>query len=277
VIKPPLEHPDLYVSHSRESARELFGGQGEGFCGETFVVFPESVLCFFELSGVPGGAVFSSPEEIAWYPVDQNADPYTNAWFPQEARGKWNPGSTQIHHLFVRNKRDAPYVYLGPADLGSLGGQAGSLSARFYLRNRVPHARWLDWTGFDSWMVHVNHRPYQLKKGDLPRLKKLVESGLKRRAVHIELTRYEGDSLTVFFNRNRAWPMYLRNASDSGQYAPASSTENTEIERFPCSCGADLEIPHNRTLDRQAGANLIYHLVSEGTLSPLLEWTDEVP
>lgn len=246
----------------------ILGSCGETYCGGAFVVFPDTVAGFFEIGDAPGKASFLTAEWLVWRSADLETTPYEDAWFPREAR------QTGGHHLFVREGPEDEFRYLGLGDLASAGGETGDLRASFRLRERISNEDWIRWTGFDGWLLNVDHKPFQIEGGDTARLLKALKAGLKKKRSHVQLTRYEGDVLEVFFNRERAWPMYLRYSGDNGLYL---ETSGGEVEYFECSCGSELEIPRSGTLDRGAAEELLRHFFEHGALPASLAWTEEFP
>jgi hypothetical protein len=111
----------------------------------TFVIGPTAILCFFTL-GDNTGTYAASPSQIIWRPppeIPWTHDPY--AWLPPPVRDTSNAARQKIkhHYLFLRPQDVGPFMFVGPAHLGSYGVRNRDRSATFNLKTTLPWAPWL--------------------------------------------------------------------------------------------------------------------------------------
>src|SRR5205085_4256599 len=140
------------------------------------------------------------------------------------------------------------FFYAGSAHLGCIIPPKARKTdddwgAYFTPDHRLPKDAWLHLGGFRGWLMTVNHKHHFIDFDDSKSFERLIKQFAKKEHSHLELTRYEEDSLTLHTNARRGWLMYLRHRGDSGLYTHdkvyAGDPESEEF--FVCACGIEME------------------------------------
>ena len=257
---PPTLHGDYDV----ETAVAAFGPSQRrtSYCGGHFVVLDTAALCFLTLRQDDPKTTFTSPTELTWRPPERYDTPGEELpWLPKDVR------EGRDRHLFVRPSASQPYVYLGPAHLGSYSYHAGDgdVEAGFSLNEKLPRELWLRFGGYAGWQVDLNHSIVHVAADDDAAFDALLRAALAGRTSHLIMTRYEEDSMHLFLNPQRGWLMYLREPADSGLYIrdPAFERDEDDVyyqepeEEFACTCGISMTFPRSQTLPRDQAADVV--------------------
>jgi Immunity protein Imm1 len=271
---------ELYSPFTPAEAVAAFGHPqtAQWFCDGQFVVLPNSVLCFATVGNPDSQPFLGTPTSFVWKPGRLDYDPNDKvAWLPTAVREVWGPDREQLkeHHVFLRPQGDEKFIYVGNAHLGSWGGRPGELSAGFSLNSKVPRDLWNRLGGYPGWQVEVNHQVRRMDIGDLSGFRSLLDELSSQKFGHLQITRYEEDSLTIHTNARRGWLMYLRFPADSGLY-----THDVEYDRDPeaeefflCVCGIDMEFLASRTLPKPAALRVVEEFFVSGELPRSVPWT----
>lgn len=273
----------LHRSYPYEQAIKSFGGSSscQVVCDGQFAILEKDVLCFAKIGDSSGEPYFCSPSTFVWKPQRLDYDPSDSEfpWLPRAAREVWHPESRKKlkeHHIFVKNKDEEDFFYVGSAHLGSYGGilGQGNMSATFTLFEKLPRDIWLQLGGYSGWLVDINHRTHWLDKNDLETFDCLLEKIPQQEFSHLSMTRYEEDSLHVNTNSQRGWLMYLREPADSGVYVDDKTSEysNKADEVFECTCGISLELPYKQTVSVEDAMLVAREFFISGQLSNVVSW-----
>ena len=214
---------------------------------------------------------FTSPSELVWIPTRLDYAPEdATPWLPTAAR------EVRTHEIFARCPAKPGYVYCGRAHLGSWGGRpdVGDVSASFSLGERLARRIWLSLGGYSGWMFHLQHEPMEVAAGDREPLGRLLDDLATHTQGHLQMTRYEQDSLDVFTNPERAWLMYLRTPDCSGVYLDPASTAAHPDEVFRCGCGIEVEHPRRETTSHAEARAIVEAFFRTGELPRSHRWSD---
>jgi hypothetical protein len=277
---PPTLHQWIEYDKAVEAFAE--GGSSESLCDGDFVVLPEHVLCFITIGDRATQSHVPFPSSICWRPRRLDYAPGDKfPWLPDAAHEVWGPIREQLkqHHLFLRQPTDERYFYAGPTHLGCMippttNRKDGDWGAFFTPDHRLPKEAWLHLGGFRGWLVEVNHQQHFVDAGDLDAFHKLLTQLPRNNFGHLQITRYEGDSLSLNTNARRGWLMYQRDRSDSGLYTRDSdySGDPNAEEVFMCDCGIDLEFAAVNTLPRDRAIEVVQEFFTTGELPRSVPW-----
>ncbi len=276
--------PTLHGEYDVESAIAAFGPSQRrtSYCGGHFVVLDHAVLCFLTLRQDDPTTAFTSPTELTWRPPKHFDTPAEELpWLPKDVR------ESRERHLFVRPLASKPYLYVGPAHLGSYSYRPGGnadVEAGFSLNEKLPRELWLRFGGYAGWQVDLNHSIVFVPADDDVAFDTLVRAALAEQTSHFIMTRYEGDSMHLFLNPERGWLMYLREPADSGLYIldPAFERDVDDVddvyyqepeEDFECTCGISMTFPRSQTLPRERAADVVREFfATRGALPETIDW-----
>jgi hypothetical protein len=273
--------PTLHGEYDGDSAAAAFGPSRRraDYCGGHFVVLDGAVLGFLTLRQDGPKTTFTSPTELTWRPPESYDTPGEELpWLPTDVR------EIADRHLFVRPSTSQPYVYVGPAHLGSYSyrpGSDGDVEAGFSLKQKLPRELWLRFGGYAGWQVDLNHSMVHVPVDDDVAFDRLLRAALAEQSSHLIMTRYEEDSMHLFLNAERGWLMYLREPGDSGLYIrdPAFQRDDDDVyyqeleEDFECTCGISMTFPRSQTLPRDQAADVVREFfAARGSLPESINW-----
>jgi hypothetical protein len=267
--------PALHQWLSMADAVAAFGAgeYGEVYCDGQFVVLPSAVLCFVTTGATPDGSHVESPSQVLWRPDPRVPSVKEYDWLPEPVR------EARDHHLFLRGKSDGRFFHAGGAHLGSYGGSRNAAGvptfhATFSLDQKLPRDVWVQLGGYPGWLVEVNHESHRVDAGDRAAFERLIAQLPRQPFSHLNMTRYEEDSLSVFTNSRRGWLMYLRHPADGGMYThdPDYRGPPDSVEVFRCACGIDLEFPTGKTLARALAGRAAVDFFQGGQLPQWVHW-----
>ena len=276
--------PTLHGEYDPEAAVAAFAPSRRrtNYCGGHFVVLDGAVLCFLTLRQDDPKTAFTTPTELTWRPPEPFDTPGDELpWLPKDVR------ETRDRHLFVRSSASQPYVYVGPAHLGSYSyrpGGDGDVEAGFSLNQKLPRELWLRFGGYTGWAVELNHSTVHIPGDDDVAFDALLRIAVAEAISHLIMTRYEDDSMHLFLNPERGWLMYLREPADSGLYIrdPAfqrDSDDEDDVyyqepeEDFQCTCGISMTFPRSQTLPRDQAADVVREFfAARGALPETIDW-----
>jgi hypothetical protein len=111
--------------------------------------------------------------------------------------------------------------------------------------------------------------------GDLSGFRSLLGELSSQKFGHLQITRYEEDSLTIHTNSGRGWLMYLRFPADGGLYTHDVEYDgDPEAEEyFVCACGIDLQFRVSQTLPKPEALRVIEDFFVTGELPRSVPWT----
>jgi len=275
------------------------GRRADTFCDGQFRVASNVILCFFTLGGT-SKSILTSPSSLEWRPSRLDCHPSEELpWFPLAARETSpleritsdqnlakrlrlrsdEPEPKRLppkkHHLFLRDETQSVFLYAGEAHLAGYSMSAKKPEARFDLSKPLPREAWLRFGGYEGWLVTVDHEEARLPQYDVARLEQLLDALKEVECGHVELTRYEEDTLFLYSNPTRAWIAYLRRLGDNCLFIDNVNETPEPREHFACTCGIDLDFPRDRTLPLEEGLKIVTEFFRTGQLSTQYIWTDK--
>ncbi len=264
----------LYKTYSKNEAVQLFNSR---ICKELsfgdFIALDNEILCFSELDT---RNIFDTPSDFLYIPnkLLKNLEG-KYAWLPTEVREARN--YKKKLYLFVKKIAQESYVYIGEVFLTSYrhSNNFEECNAHFSLSTKLRQAIWLTLGRYKNWCITFNHKEYFLEFDDIHSLEKLYKDFALSESLHIELTRYEEDVLSLNLNSKNAWLMYLREPGDSGLYLKRGDEEDYTIEEFSCSCGITLGVPTYQIVSRNEGLSILKDFFKTGNLPTQYNWSEE--
>ena len=252
----------MLVLHSRVARTEAIGAFGpprRDYCQGQFTSTATDLVCLFE----PKWAMAVSPTSVRWVPeakyeVNKWSLYGPPTWLPTAPDGRYR--------LFLRERAAEKYIYLGPAHLGA---HATGLNpwAIFELEHKLPKADWLELGGDDGWGIRGDVSA-RLLPADLDEFDALLD-GDGSGHLHIALTRYEGDELTLITNHRRALLRY------NGRRATGELPREDAPEIFWSSHRRlDFCAPAEATLSKKGGLAATRHLFACGQIPEWLSWEE---
>jgi hypothetical protein len=276
--------PALHQSYTIDEAVRAFGSAAtaEFLCDDQVVILTTAVLCMATVGDPATQAHVSSPSHVVWRAGRLDYAPFEeHSWLPVKAREVWGPDRKKVkgHHVFLRLPGDERFFYAGKAHLASYGGpRSGGLpsqrTADFSLDQKLPRDMWVRLGGYPGWLVEINHRSERVDTGDLDAFRQLMAELPSEEFSHLEMTRFEEDSLSVFTNARRGWLMYKRDPYDPGLYTWDTAYTGTSEARemFRCVCGIELDFLSDQTLPRDLAIGIAQEFFTVGELPKSANW-----
>ena len=244
-----------FIPVTRAAAIAEFAGTPVEYCDGQIVIVGSAILLFASIGASPGQTRLVAPDRLEWRPARNDYHPDEELpWLPAAAIPRFDHRAelvTRTHVLLrLAGSRDQ-WIYCGAAHLGSYSyptekappGPGGPAWYSFDA-GRLRRHNWLALGGYPGWEVTVEGSPHYLAADDRAAFSALLRGLRKGEVTHVEITRWEGDAFSVNLNRERGFPMYLRERADSGLYVVWDAQEPWEDERFACGCCGDpLERP----------------------------------
>ena len=254
------------------------------WCDDQFAVLPKVILCFITVGKRTDKSHLSDPSTVNWKPSRFDyAVGEEFPWFPKVVREVYRRRGQRVvplrrHHMFLRPCRTRDFVYAGEAHLGnyrsaSADGDFRHCEACFRLLNKkkLPRSLWLKCGGYADWCIEVKHKKRVVAQRDRLSFDKLLDRMEREKYSHLSMTRYEADSLHVYTNPTRAFPVYSPTPDHSGLYLRDSKLGTDETD-FRCVCGISLDIPQCLTVSHSRAAQIARHFFRTGKLPSRVEW-----
>src|SRR5262245_37538108 len=116
-----------------------------------------------------------------------------------------------------------------------------------------------------AWELVIEGATHRLATGDRAQFCALLGRVQDEEMTHVQIRRWEGDALSVHLNRDRGFPMYLRQWNDYGCIFPVWDAEpRWTQEQFGCRCCEPWEIARHATLPRQIALCLLIDFFERG-------------
>ncbi len=269
----------LFSYVTTHEARAAFTNQQpcRSYCDDQFIKCGDAVLFYARLKRSPGGTHFLSSDHLIWRPErdDYHADEEW-PWLPSAVIPQFDNSSEYSKprlYMFASTSEFADrWLYCGEVHLSSYGhadGKAQTLcgvEARFLLKaGRIPLPKWTELGGFPAWRVRARGKTIDLDTQETRQFQKIISGLPTDQTTHIEITRWQGDCLSVNLNASRGFPMYLPDPVDSGLYVFSPEEDCEKDENFNCNCcGLSLEIPRCATLPRDQALDVMLELFQTG-------------
>lgn len=229
---------DAIAAFAPNGAPRTFRDERLVLCGDTLLIFARLDGVFARSETPRNGTHLRSPENLEWRPRSRTQGP----WLPEEANPLVRPAGRPplALHLFLgpAGVRDR-WLFCGAAHLGSLRDvedpAAGFEAGISLIRTRIPRARWRELGGYPGWRITVTGQATDLMPDETHRFAKII-SAPRRPGDHIEMTRWEGDVLSLTLNAQRGLLVYSRGDADSGLHVRCPDTPADLTERFCCRC-----------------------------------------
>jgi hypothetical protein len=192
---------------------------------------------------VPGGlSYFTSPDYFCWLPEGVLASSRGQSDDAINLSSLFASHGNQVE-LFVDNDLSRNWHYVGTASVvGERGSKGITWKYIFKLCPRLSRDFWIGVGGYNEWVVRLGSKEYRISADE--DVVALLRRDWGTVAPDIEITRYEGDSLTGVTNdrgmavlcyRNDIGELHSRNANFSGS--------DDDWVTFPRSDGWDHEAP----------------------------------
>lgn len=258
-----MAKPDLFQAMTREQAIAAFRGWRRplSYCHDQFVVCGKSILFFATLTGPNKNSRLLSPDSLEWWPSDpEEYQGEKVRWFPNAVQPKYNQRNktwTKRCYMFLRQA--GHWLYCGPIhQLYHQHGGAGRFGEKshvgYHLEARLPYETWVAVGGYPAWKAKIAGAEQLLGLSDSAAFDEALEA-LPAGEAHVELTRWKGDTLSVFLNQDRGFLMYLTEPGDSGTYVVGDESEEPEHFSCPC-CGISMEFERRFTVPRTTALSL---------------------
>jgi hypothetical protein len=119
--------------------------------------------------------------------------------------------------------------------------------------------------GHPGWELVIEGAIHRLAYGDQAQFCALLRSVQDEEMTHVEIRRWEGDAFSVHLNRERGFPMYLRQRNDYRCIFPVWDAEQPWAqEQFGCRCCEPWEIARHATLPRQIALSVLIDFFERG-------------
>lgn len=258
-----MKEPELFDIMSREDAVASFRGWAKpvSYCRDQFVVCGNSILFFATLSGTEKGVRLLSPDSLEWWPDDpEEYQAEKVRWFPDAVQPKYNQRRkkwVRLCYLFLRQADH--WLYCGPVHQAyhqyvGAGRFDEESHVGYHLGARLPYDTWLALGGYPAWKAKIAGTEQFLEQSDAAILNEALVA-LPDEETHVELTRWQGDTFSVFLNEHRGLPMYMTDPGDCGTYVLSGEDEELEMFSCPC-CGIEMEFARNYTVPRNIALDL---------------------
>lgn len=271
----PLE---LYATYSRnEALRSLdLSGSPQQEWGGRLVIGPEATALFVAVGAAERAPSFLTPDRFRFRPERPFASTVPgNDWLPEELASHTQAGGAL--HLLVQ-EGEGYFRFVGQLRLGmyTLPSDYRHQYADFDLAPRLKREYWLRYGGYPGWKLSLNHQEQLLDPGERATLDALLETLRDQEDLHLSLTRYEGDGLTLLGNESEAYVAYQNEwGGEEVVRNPEYPEDTEEVATFYCSCGAGLEMPRCSVVSRANGLNLVREFFSTGVRPAGVEWSEE--
>lgn len=266
-----MKEPELFDRMTREEAIAAFRGwrRPVSYWSDQFVVCGKSILFFATPPETEKGVRMLSPDSLEWWPDDP--EEYLGEkvrWFPDAVQPKFNQRrKTWIRRCFLFLQQEDSWLYCGPVHQAyhqyvGAGRFDKESHVGYHLGARLPYDTWVALGGYPAWKAKVAGIEQFLELSDSAILDEALKA-LPMGETHIELTRWQGDTFSVFLNNDRGLPMYLIDPGDSGTYV--LSDEDEELETFSCPCcGIEMEFARAYTVPRKIAVDLFRAFFANG-------------
>lgn len=267
---------ELYAVYSRAAALDALGiaeAPRLEWSGK-LVLHSATHALFVTLGPAETAPHFQTPDEFRFRP-DQaySIGGAENHWIPQELTA--HGGERRELHLLVREGREDSFRYVGLVDLQmyTLPGDYRQQRAEFLLEPRLSRGLWLRYGGYPGWKLTRNHREQFLAQDDEAGLATCLDETTDQAEIHLSLTRYEGNCLTLRANESQAYLSYLDEwGGEALSRNPEYPDDTEEIADFYCSCGAALEMPLCYVLPRTLGLDVVREFFATGHRPNRIAW-----
>ncbi|MDV4168216.1 hypothetical protein [Rhodovulum sp. FJ3] len=267
-----MKEPELFEKMTREEAIDAFRGwrRPVSYCGDQFVVCGQSILFFASPSGTKKGVRLLSPDNLEWWPDEP--EEYLGEkvrWFPEAVQPKYNlRRKTWVRRCYLFLRQADQWIFCGPVHQAyhqyvGAGRFDDDSHVGYHLAARLPYDTWVALGGYPAWKAKIAGTEQLLELTDSASLDEALEA-LPIGETHLELTRWQGDTLSVFLNQDRGLPMYLSDPGDSGTYVLGDEDEKLEMFSCPC-CGIELEFTREYTVPRNIAVDLFRAFFANGT------------
>ncbi|MEO1286378.1 MAG: hypothetical protein AAFV93_01315 [Chloroflexota bacterium] len=268
---------DMYASYDVSSALrglDVNDSDAKWFADKQFGMVEDKFFAFWvlnptdytqlDLFNITGSKV-TSALDITW--VASRDYGYTGRYrhFPDELMGK-------NIHLFIRLFDEQLFVYVGLGFLGVVGLLNGQGHANITLLQRIKRTIWEKFGGYEGWLISVDKK--QIITNDWDVLEPYISSiELDKGEHHIEMVRYEGDSLSILTRDDLGFAMYLRKEGDSGMSSrkPIPIVEDDEIV-FRMMSGHGVYLKPTYVISKLDALSIIPHFMNELELPKNINW-----
>lgn len=93
--------------------------------------------------------------------------------------------------------------------------------------------------------------------------------------VHLSMTRFEEDLLTIFTNAYRGWLIYPEADLGASGCDPSFVSAGKSLELFRCTCGIVLDISTDHTLPRRTAMQIVEEFFTVGELPQEVRWASQ--
>ena len=267
----------LYRIYTPREAADLLaeGAAVQWLWGEQLALSPHAAALFAAVGPPEAASHFRSPSAFRFRPgAPFQVEPAEFGWMPAALADSARRGPRI--ELFVRDVGGCCYV--GPAKLAMYTG-AGNFRHQYAdleLITRLPRELWVRCGGYPGWKVTVAHEDHLLEPGDEPELAALLERASEDADLHLSLTRYEDDRLTLLVNGELAYLSYQN--VWGGEELSCNilyEVDTEEVAPFFCTCGIALDMPLCYVISREAGLAAAREFFRTGARPETIEWFED--
>ena len=266
----------LYRIYTPREAADLLaeGAAVQWLWGEQLALAQHAAALFAAVGSPEAASHFRTPAAFRFRPgAPFRVEPAEFGWMPAALAGS---GRGPRIELFVRD--DGGYCYVGPATLAMYTG-AGDFRHQYAdleLTSRLPRERWIRYGGYPGWKMTVAHEDHLLEPGDEAGVAALLERTNGDADLHLSLTRYDRDRLTLLANGELAYISYQNEwGGEELSRNPAYDPDTEEIAPFFCNCGTALDMPLCYVVSREASLEAVREFFRTGVRPETIDWFED--